>query len=308
VRVLFFGTPDFAVPSLEALVRRGEDIAAVVCQPDKPAGRGQKLLAPPVKVAAEAHRLAVLQPPKLRAPEVMAQLRELAPDLAVVAAYGKILAADLLRLPRHGCINVHASLLPKYRGAAPIQWAILRGESRTGITIMQMDEGMDTGPMLLQRETEIRPGETYGELQDRLAALGAEALSEALDAMQRGELAPRAQDDAGAVAAPKIEKEAGRIDWSRRAVDIEHQVRAFNPWPSAYTEAAGQVLKIHRAAVVPPSQPGGPGTVLADRQRLIVACGEGALALDEVQPAGRQRMEGAAFARGARLSAGDRLG
>jgi methionyl-tRNA formyltransferase len=306
MRLLFFGTPEFAVPSLEALLRRGDEVAAVVCQPDRPAGRGQKLTPPPVKLAALARGLLVLQPTKLRSEETMATLRAHAAELIVVAAYGRILPAALLGLPPRGCINVHASLLPRYRGAAPIQWAILNGDAATGVTIMEMDEGMDTGAMLLQKATDIRPGETYGELQDRLALLGAEALVEALDAMARGVLVATPQDEALAVAAPKIDKEQGRVEWSRAAREIERRVRAFNPWPSAYCEHGGQVLKLHRVSLV--ERRGAPGEVAAVSPDLVVACAEGGLRLDEVQPAGRSRMPGAAFARGARLAVGDRLG
>jgi methionyl-tRNA formyltransferase len=311
LRVVFFGTPEFAVPSLQALLDRGEDVAAVVCQPDRPAGRGQKLVPPPVKVLAEKHGVAVLQPEKLRTPEVLAALRALAPELIVVAAYGKILAADVLHLPPRGCINVHASLLPRHRGAAPIQWAILRGDARTGVTIMQMDEGMDTGAMLLQRETEIGSGETYGELQGRLSHLGAAALGEALDLLGRGELHATSQDEAGATLAPKIEKEQGRIDWSSSAEEIERQVRAFNPWPSAYTALAGQLLKVHRATVYTDAfgdEESAPGRVLAVKNALVVACGREALRLDEVQLSGKQRLAGTVFALGARLAVGAHLG
>jgi len=306
MRLLFFGTPEFAVPSLQILLDRGESVAGVVCQPDRPAGRGQKLTPPPVKVLAESAGLPVLQPEKVRTPEFLAALRAWAPELIVVAAYGRILPVDVLRLPPHGCINVHASLLPRHRGAAPIQWAILRGETVTGVTIMQMDEGMDTGAMLLQRSLAIGEQETYGELQERLAHLGAAALSDALDALARGELIATPQDDAAATMAPKIEKELGRVDWSRPAVEIQRQVRAFNPWPSAFTSANGQLLKLHRAAVVPGG--GAAGAIAAVHPDLLVACGEGRLRLDEVQPGGKPRMAGAAFARGARLAPGDRLG
>jgi methionyl-tRNA formyltransferase len=306
MRLLFFGTPEFAVPSLEILLARGDEVAAVVCQPDRPAGRGQKLTPPPVKVAALRHALPVLQPEKLRSDETMAALRAKAPELVIVAAYGRILPAAILNLPPRGCVNVHASLLPRYRGAAPIQWAILNGDATTGVTIMRMDEGMDTGAMLLQRATDIRPGETYGELQDRLARLGAVALRDALDAMQRGELTVTPQDDSVAIAAPKIEKQQGRIDWKRAAVEIERQVRAFNPWPSAHAEVGGQVLKIHRVSLC--EGRGSAGTVLSVEPDLVVACGDGALRVDEVQPGGRQRMQGAAFARGARLGVGIPLG
>jgi len=309
MRLLFFGTPEFAVPSLQQLLDRGEEVVAVICQPDRPAGRGQKPTPPPVKQLALVYGLNVLQPEKLRAAEALASLRAHPADLAVVAAYGKILAADVLQLPRLGCINVHASLLPRHRGAAPIQWAILRGDAETGVTIMQMDEGMDTGPMLLQRKMAIGAGETYGELQQRLALLGAAALSAALDQIQRGAAKPTPQDGAAATMAPKIEKERGQIDWAQPAVEIERRVRAFNPWPSTFTHRSSVLLKIHRSSVAnPPAAEATPGMVVALKPDLVVACGSGALRLDEVQLEGKQRTPGAAFARGARLAVGDRLG
>ena len=301
------GTPEFAVPSLEALIGSPDPVVAVVCQPDRPSGRGQKLSPLPVKVVALRNHIPVLQPDKLRPPEVLDSLRAWKPDLIVVAAYGKILPAALLALPPLGCINVHGSLLPKYRGAAPIQWAILRGETVTGITIMQMNDRMDAGDILLQRETQIGAAETYGALQERLAHLGAEALIDALAALKRGDLQGRAQDESAATLAPKIEKADGKIDWRVAAVEIERRVRAFNPWPSAFARLQDQLLKVHRAAVVTAPHGAEPGTVLDVRDALVVACGTGAFRLDEVQLQGRQRLSGAVFARGARLAPGRRL-
>jgi methionyl-tRNA formyltransferase len=306
LRIVFFGTPEFAVPSLRALLDGEDEVVGVVCQPDKPSGRGHKLATSPVKDLATAHALPVLQPPKLRTEDALTPLRELQPDLIVVAAYGKILPPSILTLPRLGCINVHASLLPKYRGAAPIQWAILRGETVTGITIMQMNEGMDTGDILLQRETPIGDDETYGELQARLANLGAVALRQALSSLKRGELRPRPQDDAAATAAPMIQKEDGRIDWSRRAIDIARAVRAYNPWPSATTTLGGTLLKIHRADVVATTS-GAPGTVHVRGSDTVVACGEGALRIDQLQLAGRKSLSAAEFIRGVRIASGARL-
>jgi methionyl-tRNA formyltransferase len=306
LRIVFFGTPEFAVPSLRALLAGEDEVVGVVCQPDKPSGRGHKLATSPVKDLATAHALPVLQPPKLRTEDALTPLRELQPDLIVVAAYGKILPPSILTLPRLGCINVHASLLPKYRGAAPIQWAILRGETVTGITIMQMNEGMDTGDILLQRETPIGDDETYGELQTRLADLGAAALRQALSSLKRGELRPRPQDDAAATAAPMIQKEDGRIDWSRRAIDIARAVRAYNPWPSATTTLGGTLLKIHRADVVATTS-GAPGTVHVRGSDTVVACGEGALRIDQLQLAGRKSLSAAEFIRGVRIASGARL-
>ncbi|MBI4518611.1 MAG: methionyl-tRNA formyltransferase [Deltaproteobacteria bacterium] len=306
LRIIFFGTPEFAVPSLRALLNGGEEIVAVICQPDKPAGRGQKLVAPPLKQLAAARGVPVLQPEKLRAPQTLEALRALAADLIVVAAYGKILPPAVLSLPRFGCINVHASLLPKYRGAAPIQWALLRGETVTGITIMQMDEGMDTGDILLQRETPIAPNETYGELQTRLAELGAEALLAAIVQLKAGTLRRQPQDNVAATMAPMVKKDDGRLDWTRTAPELARAVRAYNPWPSAYTTLAGELLKIHRAHAVA-AIAGPPGT-LAGGGALVVACGSGALRLDELQLAGRKRLAAADFVRGLHLAPGTRLG
>jgi len=307
MRIVFFGTPEFAVPSLRALLDRGEEVVSVVCQPDKPAGRGQKLLSPPVKELAVVCGVPVLQPLKLRMPEVSAALAEQRPDLIVVAAYGKILPANILMLPRFGCINVHASLLPKYRGAAPIQWAILRGEKVTGITIMQMNEGMDTGDILLQRETTIGDSETYGELRTRLAHLGAAALMDAIELLKSGALQPRPQDDVAATMAQMIQKEDGVIDWSRPAIELARAVRAYNPWPSAQTTLAGALLKIHRAHVVRVNA-GLPGMVHTHDGAIVVTCGEDALQLDQLQLAGRKSLPAAEFIRGVRIAEGTRLG
>ncbi|MBI1816856.1 MAG: methionyl-tRNA formyltransferase [Deltaproteobacteria bacterium] len=307
LRIVFFGTPEFAVPSLRALLDGEDEVVGVVCQPDKPAGRGHKLGTSPIKDLASARALPVLQPPKLRAEDAFTALRELRPDLIVVAAYGKILPPSFLTLPRLGCINVHASLLPKYRGAAPIQWAILHGETVTGITVMQMNEGMDTGDVLLQSETPIGDDETYGELQTRLADLGAAALQQALSSLKRGELHARPQDDAAATAAPMIQKEDGRIDWSRRAIDIARAVRAYNPWPSATTTLDGTLLKIHRAHVMATNSDA-PGTVHVRGSEIVVACGERALRIEQLQLAGRKSLSAAEFLHGGRIPSGARLG
>jgi methionyl-tRNA formyltransferase len=307
MRVVFMGTPSFAVPTLEALIASPHEVAAAVCQPDRPAGRGQRLAVPPVKVVAEAHGVPVQQPETLRTAAAVADIAATGPEVVVVAAYGKILPRALLDLPPRGCVNVHASLLPRYRGAAPIQWAILHGERETGITIMQINERMDAGDILLQRATAIGEHETYGELQDRLALLGAPLLLEALEALERGTLRGVPQDEAQATLAPRLDKAAGAIDWSQPAVAIERRVRAFNPWPSAYTRLGGQQLKIHRASVMPDGR-GEPGSVIAVDGAPVVACGADALRLDEVQVEGRQRLSGEVFARGARLQVGAVLG
>lgn len=307
-RIAFFGTPEFAVPSLQALLDGPDKVVGAVCQPDRPAGRGQKLQPPPVKRLAEAQGLPVVQPEKIRTPEFLAVLTDWSPDLVIVAAYGRILPRSVLDLPRLGCINVHASLLPKYRGAAPIQWAILRGEEVTGVTIMRMNERMDEGDMLLQREMRIEPGETYGELQGRLAGLGAAVLREALDALSEGRLVRRPQDHSAATLAPMIKKEDGRIDWARPAAEIALQVRAFNPWPSAFTWLEGKLLKIHRAtaATAPVTHP--PGTVTAAGDAIRVATGTGVLLVEDLQLEGRKRLTAAEFVRGGGFSLGVRLG
>lgn len=307
-RIGFFGTPQFAVPSLEALIAGPDAVVGVVCQPDRPSGRGQQVHAPPVKEAAQAHGIRVLQPTKLRPPEFLESLRAWAPDLIVVTAYGRILPKAVLDLSRLGCINVHASLLPRYRGAGPIQWAILRGETTTGITIMQMNARMDEGDTLLQCATPIGVHETYGELEPRLATLGAVTLQEALALLHRGELHPTPQVHADATLAPLIKKEDGRIDWSLPAIDIARRVRAFNPWPSAHTSWDGKIVKIHHARALSHAGEQAPGTVVAVGDSLDVATGAGTLAIDELQLEGRKRMPAALFARGTAAHVGARLG
>jgi methionyl-tRNA formyltransferase len=307
LRIVFFGTPEFAVPSLRALLAGADPVVGVVCQPDKPAGRGQRVTLPPVKqVALEAH-VPVLQPEKLRPPEFLEALRDWAPDLIVVAAYGRILPKSVLDLPRHGCINVHGSLLPKYRGAAPIQWAILRGEEVTGVTIMQMNERMDAGDILLQRETRIGDGETYGELQVRLADIGAQAVMEAVAQLHAGTLCPQPQREEEVTLAPMIEKADGRIDWTEPATAIARKVRAFNPWPSAFAYIDGKLLKIHRAHVVAGGT-AAPGVVTATNDGIAVATGEGTLVLDELQLEGRKRLSAPEFTRGGGIKIGTVLG
>ncbi len=314
-RAIFFGTPDFAVPCLDALATVA-DVVLVVTQPDRPRGRGLELAPPPVKVRAEALGVPVVQPLKVRTPEFAASLRALAADVAVVVAYGRILPRAVLEAPRLGCVNVHASLLPRWRGAAPIQWAVARGDAETGVCLMQMDEGLDTGPVLARRATPIDPDETAGELAPRLAALGAELLREALPRHLAGALVPEPQDDARHTLAPILEKAHGAIDWSQRAQAVHDLVRGMSPWPGAFTRTpAGATLKVHATCVVadgPADQgvAGAPGTVLrADRAGgLVVACGEGAAALVEVQPEGKRRMSAVDYLAGRPLACGDVLG
>jgi methionyl-tRNA formyltransferase len=301
------GTPAFACPILEALLARTDPVVGVVCQLDRPRGRGLGVSAPEVKRLAEANRLPVLQPERLRDAAFQDALRTLAPDLVVVAAYGKILPRAVLDLPPRGCINVHASLLPRHRGAAPIAWSLRAGDAVTGVTIMMMNEEMDAGDILLQRETPIAPDDTGGTLGERLARLGAAAIGEAIDGLQAGTLRPVPQPAAGVTFAPRIEREHCRLEWRRPAVELERQVRALAPSPSAFTMLEGKLLKVHRAALAAGSAP--PGQVLAaGPDGIVVAAGTGALRLLEVQLEGRRRLSAAEFLAGRRLAPGTCLG
>jgi methionyl-tRNA formyltransferase len=306
VRVLFYGTPDFAVPSLRALVGEGFDVVGVVTRPDKPTGRHRSTATPsPVKVAALAEDLPVLEPDHPAAPGFLDAVRSLAPDCGVVIAYGHILPAALLGVPRLGHVNVHASLLPRLRGAAPIERAILEGETETGITVMQMDAGMDTGPILQQAATPILADETGGELRARLSELGALALVEALTLLDEGGLAPAPQDHALATFAPKLTSAEERLDWTASAAEVARRIRAFDPRPGAWCACRGQPLKLYGARVV--AEGGAPGAVLAAGDALRIACGEGALEVTDVQPSGKGRMTARAFVNGRKVAAGDVL-
>lgn len=307
MRVVFMGTPDFAVPSLQALIDSGIEVIALVTQPDRPRGRGRKLVAPPTKLLAEARGIPVLQPEKIKTPEFLAELRSLAPDMICVTAYGKILPRAVLDLPPRGCINVHASLLPRLRGAAPINWAIIRGDTATGVTTMLMDEGMDTGGVLLRREVPIGDDDTAGSLSTRLAELGAALLIETIEALGRRDISPTPQDDSLATLAPMMKKETGRIDWSRPAGGIRSLVRGVNPWPGAFTTLGGKMLKVYSAAVCPGTAE--PGRVLrASGDELTVGTGEGALRLIELQLEGGKRLGAAEFLRGRKVAEGELLG
>lgn len=306
------GTPEFAVPSLARLIGDGHQVAAVFTQPDKPAGRGRVVHAPPVKSFALEHAIPVHQPAKIKTNEQVREVFEsICPDACVVAAYGKILPGWLLAIPRLGCINVHASLLPRYRGAAPINWAIANGERETGVTIMQMDAGMDTGPMLAKRATDIGVDETAPDLAARLAQLGAELLSETLPRIERGVIKPIAQDDSEATYAPMLKREDGLIDWRMTAREIANRVRAFQPWPGSYTEFREKRLTIWRARAEPTTstEAAEPGTILTiDKTGIVVACADStALRIEEVQIEGKRRVTAREFANGARLSPGNRL-
>lgn len=294
LRIVFAGTPEFSVPALDALHAAGHEIVAVYTQPDRPAGRGRAVAAGPVKVRALGLGLRVEQPATLKTPEAVAQLAALEPDLMVVVAYGLILPQDILDVPDLGCLNIHASLLPRWRGAAPIHRAILAGDARTGISIMKMDAGLDTGPVLLTRSTGIGARENAGSLHDRLAALGAEAIVVAIDEWRSGRVRPVPQPEEGVTHAAKIRKEEATIDWSRPADEIGRQVRAFNPWPVAETRWAGQQLRIWEAEALPGDTGAEPGRVVEARHgRIVVATGSGVLKLGQVQLAGR-RVTGAA--------------
>lgn len=310
-RIVFMGTPEFAVPSLQALLAGGDQVVGVVTQPDQPSGRGMALHAPPVKVVAELSQVPIFQPVKLRIPGVLEQLQAWRPDLIVVAAYGRILPTTILTLPPLGCINVHASLLPKYRGAGPIQWAIASGETETGITIMRISEQMDAGDILLQQALPIATTDTGGSLHDKLAQLGAEALQEAIRRLKAGQLIPQPQNEAEVTYAPLIKKEDGRINWNLAAVVIERRVRAFNPWPSAYTTLNNTLLKIFAAQVEPFffSSHTTPGTIVeVTPVSVSVVTGNGILTLREVQLAGKKRLAVEEFLRGHHLQTGMMLG
>lgn len=307
MRLIFAGTPEFAARALDALVRAGHEIALVLTQPDRPAGRGLKLRSSAVKQLALQYGLAVGQPVSLKSAEVESQIAELGADAMIVAAYGLIVPPTLLVLPRLGCINIHASLLPRWRGAAPVQRAILAGDSVTGICLMQMDAGLDSGPILSRHEIPIECHDSAGSLTQKLAALGAEAIVAALPRLERGELSPEAQEAAAATYASKVKKDEAQIDWSCDALSIERSIRAYDPFPGASTQLDGQSLKIWRATVV--GGAGEPGCVLSTGGAAIhVACGRGALALLELQQAGGQRVPAEAFVRGSGLAPGRCLG
>jgi methionyl-tRNA formyltransferase len=303
LRLVFMGTPEFAAVSLQKLIDRGEKVVAAITQPDRPKGRGQRLLSPPVKLLAEAHGIPVLQPAKVRAPEFIDAMRELSPDLIVVVAFGQILPKALLEIPRHGCINVHASLLPSYRGAAPINRCVIDGGTETGVTTMLMDVGLDTGDMLLKKATSIGPDEDAQTLHDRLAQIGAEALADTLDLLASGVLIPEKQDDQLSSYAPMLKKEEGLIDWDREPQTIRNMVRGLTPWPGAYTFLDGKTLKIYRCRVAGGS--GVPGTVLqADRSGLVVACRGGGLLIEELQLEGKKRLSSKEFLAGYNIKPG----
>ena len=319
MRIVFMGTPDFAVGELEAILQAGHQVAAVVTQPDKPKGRGKEIQVPPVKACAMAHGIPVFQPVKVKEKEAVETLRGYNADIFVVAAFGQLLSEEILSMPKYGCVNIHASLLPKYRGAGPIQWAIINGEEKTGVTIMQMDKGLDTGDMLLKEEVVIDPKETGDSLHDKLAAVGAGLIVEALARLERGELVPEKQTEEETCYAKRLQKSMGRIDWQQSAGKLDCLIRGLISWPGAYTVLRGKNLKIWEAVAGSGSAPEDsaarpdpdavlPGTVVAvTREAFYVKTGEGLLKILAVQPEGKKRMPVKEFLLGYQVKVGEQL-
>jgi methionyl-tRNA formyltransferase len=309
MRLIFMGTPEFALPSLNALHHSEHTLLAVVTQPDRPKGRGGHLAPPPAKLMAERFGLSVLQPTKMKDPAFLESLRALKPDLIVVVAFGRILPPEVLDLPARGCVNVHASLLPRYRGAAPIQWAIINGDSESGVTTIRMDPGMDTGDILLTEKETILPEDTAGSLSARLAERGADLLLRTLKGIENGEILPVPQDHSQATLAPLLEKEAGEIDWADPAIGIQNRIRGLSPWPGAYTYYNDERWRIWKTAVIDPSAEKPPGTIVTvDPEGLRVATGMGTLEILELQPANRRRMTAPEFLAGHSIEPGSVLG
>lgn len=309
MKVVFMGTPDFAVETLREIFLAGHEVAAVVTQPDKPKGRGKELSMSPVKEFAKANGLTVWQPLKARDEAFIGQIRQIAPDVIVVVAFGQILPDSILTMPKYGCVNVHASLLPKYRGASPIQWAVIDGEKESGVTTMLMDTGVDTGDMLLQKSVPLSEKETGGSLFDKLSVIGAKLLVETLKGLEEGTIQRIPQEHAKATHTKKIEKSLGELDFRKGAKELECLIRGLNPWPSAFTKFHGKILKIWDADVVSGDfseyEPG--QVVSADKTGLVVKCGENALAVKELQLEGKKRMDVSSFLLGTRVEAGERL-
>ena len=309
MKIVFMGTPDFAVGALEALVEAGHEVVAVVTQPDKPKGRGKEMQQTPVKACAVKHNIEVFQPIKIKTPEAVEVLKGYEADLFVVAAFGQILSKEILDMPKYGCVNIHASLLPKYRGAAPIQWAILDGEKETGVTIMQMNEGLDTGDMLTKVVVPIEDTDTGESLFDKLAEAGAKLLIETIPQIEAGTLEPEPQDDSLSTYAKMIKKEMGLIDWKREALVLERLVRGMNSWPSAYTHFNGKTLKVWEAAVEVSESKAAPGSVVeVTKDSIKVQTGQNWLVLKQIQLEGKKRMDVAAFLLGYKVEVGTVLG
>lgn len=313
MKIVFMGTPDFAVGALEALIKAGHEITAVVTQPDKPKGRGKEVQYPAVKECALKYQIPVFQPVKIKTPEAIAELKTYEADIYVVAAFGQILSKEILEIPPLGCVNIHASLLPRYRGAAPIQWAIIEGEKKSGVTIMQMNEGLDTGDMLYVKEVELAPDETGDSLHDKLMQAGAEAIVEALPLLEAGKLTKTAQDDSLSCYAKMLNKSMGQIDWNKSAEEIDRLIRGLNPWPSAYTYLNGKQLKIFQAVPceeTADNQNGEktPGQIVAkDKDSVTVQTGKGVLRIESLQLEGKKRMQVHDFLLGYALNEGDVL-
>ena len=309
MKIVFMGTPDFAVGALEAIIQAGHEITCVVTQPDKPKGRSKEMQFPPVKECALKHNLPVFQPVKIKTPEAIETLKTYAADIYVVAAFGQILSQEILDMPKYGCVNIHASLLPKYRGSAPIQWAIIDGEKETGVTIQQMNAGIDTGDILCTSVIPIAAKETGASLFDKLSSVGAELIVEALKQIEAGTLIPKPQDDSKATHAKMLTKALGEIDWTQSAVVIERLIRGLNAWPSAYTILRGKTLKIWEADVIDSIQEQIPGTVVSvTKDAIVVQTGEGALQLSNIQLEGKKRMTVKDFLLGYKVEVGEQLG
>ena len=309
MRVIFMGTPDFSVGTLEALIQAGHQVVLAVTQPDKPKGRGGKMQFPPVKETALEHGIPVFQPRKVREPENIEELKKYQADVIVVVAFGQILPREILELTPYGCINVHASLLPSYRGAAPIQWAVINGETVSGVTTMQMDEGLDTGDMLLKTEVPLEPEETGGSLHDKLAAAGASLCVRTLKALEEGAVTPKKQGESPTAYASMLKKEMGEIRWEDPAISIERLIRGLNPWPSAYTGWQDKTMKIWEAEVLEEDSGQEPGTVVrVDKDGFLVQTGKGLLKVTALQIPGKKRMEADAFLRGYSMEPGEKLG
>lgn len=307
MRIVFMGTPEFAVPCLQRLIDCGHEISGVFTQPDKPQGRKMILTPPPVKALALENGLTVYQPQKMKDGTALEMLKEANPELVIVVAYGKILPKEILEFPKYGCINIHASLLPKLRGAAPIQWSVINGCEKTGVTSMQMDEGLDTGDMLITAELEIGENETAGELHDRVSALGAEVLEQTIAALQKGELKPEKQNHDEFTYAPMLSKELSPIDWNLPAREVHNKIRGLSPWPSATAVLNGKKVKIHRSALVS-AKGGAAGEVAENGKRLVVACGDGeCIEILNIQAEGKKAMSAADFMRGNPVNIGDKF-
>lgn len=308
MKIVFMGTPDFAAQALESLIVAGHEITAVVTQPDKPKGRSSELIPSPVKICASKYQIPVMQPKRIKTPEAISELKQYEAEVYVVAAFGQILSQEILDIPPYGSLNIHASLLPKYRGSSPIQRVILDGEEKTGVTIMQMDAGIDTGDILYKREIPISPEDDFQSLHDKLMYLGGEAIVEALELLISGKLVPEKQEEALSSHAPMIEKSMGEVHFEKSAVEIDRLIRGMTPWPSAYTYYKGKQLKLWKAVTVE-GIAGAPGEILSvDKESITVACGEGALQIRSLQLEGKKRMSAHDFLLGVKMSVGEVLG